>query len=345
MKIKIGVFIAFSVLVLGIVVGANVSAPVVTNSEHLPLVKGEKISTDNVSLQFFGDIMLDRNVAKAMGKNGLSYIFVLATGTKQLFESTDFRIANLEGPFAVKRINTTKSIAFRFDPSLALQLKQFGFSGFDLANNHSYDMGSSNVVFTRKTLAKAGLGYFGDELKEGTSYTWVTSTTNGQMVAFLGVHNTYHNPDLKKLAVALQQASTTASLVVVNVHWGVEYQANSTKKQQTLAHWLIDRGADVVIGHHPHVVEEAEIYKGKPIFYSLGNFVFDQYFSTPTQEGLSVVLQAQNGTINKIKVIPFFSTRSQVQAMEGGRKEKFLQWLNKNSRLGTKQFIDGILTF
>lgn len=342
MKRKIGLIILFVVVVATV---AKIYIPNTISVVSKPVVAGEKITSSNISLQFFGDIMLDRNVAKAMGKQGLNYIFALSTGTKQLFGNTDLLIANLEGPFATKRINTSKTIAFRFDPNFADQLKRLGFSGFDLANNHSYDMGTNNVAFTRKTLTKAGLGYFGDELNEGTSYTWVTSTTNGQSVAFLGIHNTYHNPDLKKLAIALQQASTTASLVVVNVHWGVEYQANSTKKQQTLAHWLIDHGADVVIGHHPHVVEEAEIYNGKPIFYSLGNFIFDQYFSTPTQEGLSVVLQASNGVVTSIEAIPFFSVRSQVQPMAGARREKFFQWLNSSSRLGDKKFVDGILTF
>ncbi len=293
----------------------------------------------DLTVQFFGDIMLDRVVAKVMGDKGLDYIFAkVNTPTSTFFLDANLMIANLEGPFASKRISTTKSIAFKFDPSFAKQLKIYGFDSFNLANNHSYDMGPSNVLFTRKTLKDADLGYFGDELNEGPQYTYISSS-----VAFIGLHNTYHKLNLDKVKQAIDDAHAKAKYIVVNVHWGEEYVQTSSKKQRDLAYWLVDNGVDAVIGHHPHVVEEMEVYKNKPIFYSLGNFIFDQYFSKETQEGLSVGLTFGESGLNKIYILPFYSEKSQVQTMNGRRYDEFIKWFSAVSRLGDKKIVDGYI--
>ena len=297
-------------------------------------------SSTEIRVQFFGDIMLDRNVAKAMGAKGLNYIFAKLSPTSTVFTGADIQIANLEGPFAPTRVKTSKSIAFRFDPKLAAQLKSYGFTAFDLANNHSYDMGRANVAFTRETLKKAELGYFGDELKEGSELTFVTNT-----VAFLGLHNTYHELNWTKVKQSIDDAKNKAGYVVVNIHWGEEYKRLSNKKQRDTAHRLVDLGATAVIGHHPHVIQEMEIYKDKPIFYSLGNFIFDQYFSKDTQEGYSVELTLDEGKLKDIQLIPFYGVKSQVQLMTEERKTQFLDWFGKNSRLGAYIIINGIISF
>lgn len=322
--------------------------PVSPYRQFLSDVETQKFSDKStISLQFFGDIMLDRNVAKVMGKSGLDYIFDnLKKPEDHLFGGTDLLIANLEGPFAQKRVPTSKSIAFRFDPILAAQLNRYGFSGVSLANNHTYDMGRANVAFTRETLKKADIGFFGDELIESKDLTWywATPTTSEAVpvtIAFIGLHNTYHNLDLVKTEAAIKDATEKADYVVVNIHWGEEYERISNKKQRDRAHWLIDKGVDVVIGHHPHVIEEMEIYKDKPIFYSLGNFIFDQYFSKDTQEGLSVGLTFANGKVAGIYLFPFYSVKSQVYPMKDKRRDEFLTWMSKNSRLGDKKITAG----
>ena len=330
-------------------------------------VNAKEENANVISIQFFGDMMLDRNVAKVMGTKGLDYLFANVQGEKRIFGDADLLIANLEGPFASKRVATSKSIAFRFDPKLAEQLKKYGFDGVSLANNHSYDMGRANVAFTRETLKKAGVGYFGDELLEGNNLTWIASETSpypllerrgytasppfkGETgegvslpdnVAFIGVHNTYRQPDLKKVDAAIKDAKEKAKYVVVMVHWGDEYKRISNQKQRTLARWLIDHGVDVVVGHHPHVVQEMEIYKDKPIFYSLGNFIFDQYFSTETQEGVSIGMTLADGKVKEIHILPFYGAKSQVYQMTGERREKFLEWWGKNSRLNGREIRDG----
>ncbi len=303
-----------------------------------------KIETPSaIGIQFFGDIMLDRNVAKAMGERGTDYLFENIKGENRgLDPRVDLTVANLEGPFAPARVKTTKSIAFRFDPKYATELKNAGFDAVSLANNHTLDMGWANVDFTHATLDAAGLPYFGDQLREGKEFTYVTSTPGGT-IAFVGFNNTDHVMDLKKIAAVLEDAETRASTTIVMMHWGDEYKRISNTNQRTFARFLIDNGAEAVIGAHPHVIQEAELYAGKPIFYSLGNFVFDQYFSTETQEGLSLGLTFAHGELEAIYAIPFYGIKSQLFLMDGKRRDDFYAWLNKNSRLGDKKFEGGKL--
>ncbi len=294
-----------------------------------------------VSLQFFGDIMLDRNVAKVMGASGTAYIFEHIVGEGNGLDSRiDLTIANNEGPYAPTRVKTSKSIAFRFDPKYATELKHAGFDAVSLANNHTLDMGWKNVDFTHQTLEAAGVGHFGDQLRESKDFTFVT-TTNGQTIALVGFNNTDHIMDLKKISAVIADAKARASTTIVMMHWGDEYKRLSNVNQRTFAHYLIDEGVDAVIGAHPHVIQEAEIYKGKPIFYSLGNFVFDQYFSNDTQEGLSVGLILKQGKVHSVYAFPLYSVKSQVFLMDGQRRDNFYGWLNATSRLGDKKFEGG----
>ncbi len=296
------------------------------------------------SLQFFGDIMIDRNVAKNMGGKGLDYVFAnLKAQQNRFFKGTDLFIANLEGPFAPSRIQTSKSIAFRFDPKWAPQLAKYNFGVLSLANNHSYDMGQKNIVYTRSLLAKNGIGYFGDQLHEGPIYTWFATSTP-ETVAFVGVESVTHQPDKAALKKAIDDARAKASYVIVFSHMGTEYKQTSNNEQRALYHWCIDNGADAVIAAHPHVIEETEVYNGKPIFYSLGNFVFDQYFSKETQEGLSVGLTLQGGKVKNAYFFPLYSVNSQDYLMSGERRQEFLDWMGKNSRLEGRQIVNSVLS-
>jgi AmmeMemoRadiSam system protein B len=284
-----------------------------------------------ISLQFFGDIMLDRQVASSMGKRGLDYVFEKIHGLEnRFFSGVDFFVANLEGPFAPARIDTTKTIAFRFDPKYAMDLKRYGFTAFSLANNHALDMGVKNVDFTEKILDRVGLGHFGSELHESSEYILVKSVPGtSEKVAFVGFNTTDHSFNFVQASSTLALAKEQANNIIIFMHWGVEYQHHSNAAQQELAHWLVDHGATAVIGAHPHVVEEMEMYQGHPIFYSLGNFVFDQYFSKETQEGLSVGLSIQNGQVKNISLFPLQSSKSQPSLMAGDRRKIFLEWFKK----------------
>lgn len=297
-----------------------------------------------ITMQFFGDVMLDRNVAAVMGTRGLDYLLGKIRGQEdRFFRGVDLFMANLEGAFAPVRIQTSKEIAFRFAPALASQLEKSGFSAVTLANNHAYDMGRENAAFTKQTLAASGVSYCGDQLAEGAEYNLVVEQNLPEPVAFVCFETVTHEIDKNKLAEAIADARQKARYVIVQVHGGIEYRRTSTKSQQELYRWLIDQGAIAVIGHHPHVVEEIEIYQGKPIVYSLGNFIFDQYFSKETQEGLSVGLVFTAGKVKELRLFPFYGVKSQVQLMKGEHRDGFMKWMSENSRLGDRKIVDGTI--
>ncbi|MBI5729426.1 MAG: AmmeMemoRadiSam system protein B [Candidatus Magasanikbacteria bacterium] len=309
---------------------------------------GNSAPEKNITMQFFGDIMLDRNVAQAMGSSGLDYLLEKIRGQEnRFFVGADLFMANLEGPFAPSRIQTSKTIAFRFDPKWAKQLKQYHFDAVTLANNHSLDMGRQNDAFTRITLEKNNIRYCGQEFSEGPELNMVLGEDVGlpEPVAFVCFETIDHEIDKEKVAAAILEGRQKARYVIVQVHGGTEYRRTSTEAQQELYHWLIDQGATAVIGHHPHVVEEIEIYKDKPIVYSLGNFIFDQYFSKETQEGLSVGVVLGEGKVKELRLFPMFGIKSQVELMTGERRADFMKWMSENSRLDGKVIIDGVVKF
>lgn len=307
---------------------------------------GKPNAVSVITAQFFGDIMLDRNVAKAMGDKGLDYVFEKLKGQEnRFFYGQDLLVANLEGPFAPERINTPKSIAFRFDPTLAKQLKRYNFSGFSLANNHGFDMGRANYDFTKKILAQNNLGFFGSEYAVAESDIWVAGPNENlpEKVAFVGLNFTEGGVSDSQIKDIVLAAKKLADSVVVMPHWGQEYDRVSNTSERDRAHLMIDAGATAVIGAHPHVIQEMEIYQGKPIFYSLGNFIFDQYFSRETQEGLSVGLTFSNGQVKNIYAFPLYSINSQNYLMTSTRRDNFFEWFNENSRIENKKFENGKL--
>ncbi|OGH88344.1 MAG: AmmeMemoRadiSam system protein B [Candidatus Magasanikbacteria bacterium RIFOXYC2_FULL_42_28] len=327
------------------------SADIIKNSElaettsHVMgyFVGGKPVAIPAIAVQFFGDMMLDRSVAKAMGEKGLDYVFEHLTGQEnRFFYGQDLTVANLEGPFAIKRINTSKSIAFRFDPALAGQLKRYNFSAVSLANNHTIDMGRANVDFTKTILEQNNLGYFGNEYSVSTSGIWVANNLPEKM-ALVGINFTEGEVSWSQIRLAIATAKSQAPNVVVMPHWGQEYDRISNERERQWARDLIDAGATAVVGGHPHVIQEMEIYNGAPIFYSLGNFIFDQYFSQDTQEGFSVGMTFTGGSVKDIYVMPFYSVKSQNYLMSGERRDKFFEWFNTNSRLDGKKFEVGKL--
>lgn len=166
----------------------------------------------------------------------------------------------------------------------------------NLANNHALDQGEDGLKTTKNLLTQIGIASTG--AGETTEEAWMPTIIekNGIKIAFIGASYTSYNDDgsrrsplvarmqdTDKLISALQEAKKKADIVVVTMHAGVEYTRNPTPLQETFAHTAIDHGADIVIGAHPHWIQKIENYQGKYIFYSLGNFVFDQEFSQETK--------------------------------------------------------------
>ncbi len=244
-------------------------------------------TTTPVPLQmlFTGDLMLDRGVAKHAVVKGDDALF---EGVRDIFAGMDAVVPNLEGtittlPSVSERDHT--DLRFTFNPHYASYLKTLGVQVVSLSNNHTDDFGDTGYLSTKTYLDSAGIASFGSPANDRDFATEIT--LNNTRVCFIGYEGFIHT-DPAPIATLVAEMRPRCDYFVATMHAGEEYQPTFTTLQKTAAHAFIDAGVDVVIGTHPHVVEPLELYKGKPIFYSLGNFLFDQDFSWATMHGLTV---------------------------------------------------------
>lgn len=295
-----------------------------------------------LSMLFFGDLMLDRHVAERIDGNIDYLIQGLAASGTDWWSGYDLVGANLEGAVTNSgaHYKPDNLYDFAFDPGLVEQLKKYNFNFFTIANNHLADQGERGIIETGENLDKLGFFYVGCNDRVADSCSTKILDIGGQMIGMAGYSQVYGLLDKEKIVEQIIALKASSSKVVVNIHWGKEYEHYFDGIQGSLAHAMIDAGADMVIGHHPHVVQGMEIYNSKPIFYSLGNFVFDQYFSPDTQEGLAVgIVSIEDET--SLYLFPFKSKSSQVSLLAGEEKQDFYQkyigWSKVDS--GTERMI------
>jgi hypothetical protein len=226
-----------------------------------------------------------------------------AGAVRSLLKDADLAIANFENPAPdAWRYHTTGTV-FSAEPAKIAGLRDAGIDWVSLANNHIRDAGANGILQTRKNLTKDGIAFggAGKDIQEARAPSYLE--VGGQKVAILAydtiapsywatstkVGSAHMTATAVKADVAKARAAG-ADVVIVFPHWGIEYKNTATKLQRDLAHAAIDAGADMVIGSHSHWAGAMEVYEGKPIWYSLGNFVFDQTWSEQTMEGLLLEL-------------------------------------------------------
>ncbi|MEI7511860.1 MAG: CapA family protein [Candidatus Uhrbacteria bacterium] len=279
-------------------------------------------------LLMVGDMMFDRNVA-ARTKAAKDPEYPFRKLPENWFNSFDYAIANLEGVVTDQRRSPVKSIDFMFDPSIVATLKKRGIDAVSQANNHALDQGSPGNADSMRRLREGGLLAFGHQVDDG-AISLATTTVNGIRIAFLG-YNTTDNPlDREQALPIIQAAASSSDIVIAYVHWGIEYQDHPEAASIDLSHWLIDQGVDVVIGGHPHWERGFSSYKGHPIAWSLGNFIFDQDFSKQTEQGLAIGLTLRGGSI-EIEPIPMTIIKSQPEIASSVERTARLEALAKVS--------------
>lgn len=263
---------------------------------------------------FTGDIMLDRGVKAAInnyGEGDYSFPFLKIA---DYLKGADLTIGNLEGPISDKGNNVGSIYSFRADPMAAIGLSFAGYDLVGLANNHMFDYTVQALEDTLSRLKKEGIEYVGAGLsKEQALEAKIFTLSDGTKIAFLAFTNLGPKSwaaqeestglawlDQENLESSIAKAKDKADIVAVMFHWGEEYQKKSNNEQKRFARLAVDFGADLIVGHHPHVAQEIEQYKGKYIAYSLGNFVFDQSFSKETMEGLILETIVQDKKIAEV---------------------------------------------
>lgn len=321
-KIKIPKWMGFWILlilififpILFLVIGNIVPAP---NQQKPPLLQSPRnIETPTTTLLAVGDILLSRHVGFQIDESG--DIDLPFKNIGDAIRTADISFGNLECPLDGGNIPIRNGLIFRCLTKYVPGLKNSGFDILSTANNHSFDQGLDNLTFTAEYLRTQSI------LPVGTGRNF-TEAHQGEIISkhsvkfgFLGYSYTAYNDggksthpqiattddieQLKKDIADLRNRGT--QIVVISMHAGTEYKRYPAQNQIEFAHVAIDAGADIVIGHHPHWIQNIEIYQNKPIFYSLGNFVFDQMWSQDTREGLIVKLNFKKQKLISAELIP-----------------------------------------
>lgn len=284
-----------------------------------------------VKIILVGDIILDRGVEYKIQKEGkgdffLDFQFPFLKIVDYL-KKADIIFGNMEGPISDKGRKVGSIYSFRHNPEAINGLTFAGFNMLSFANNHAFDYTLDALEDNFLRLKAAGIDYVGGGFNTEEAFSPVIKEVKGVKVAFLAYTNLgteywkakeaqggiawIDSNDLEKVKQDVAEAKSAADILIVSVHTGDEYTQNLTDFQKEFSKAVIDVGADLVVGHHPHVVQKSEQYNGKWIFYSLGNFIFDQDFSEETMRGQIVEIIVDNGKLKEviprqIKINSFF---------------------------------------
>ncbi len=236
---------------------------------------------------------------------------------RELIEGADLAIANFENPAPDNFRWHTTGVVFSADPTMIDGLANAGIDYVSLANNHIGDAGRAGLLQTIENLEERGIAASGAGANAAEAHRPGMLEAGGQQVAILAYDTVakYYNASATGAGSALMTAATCrrdvavareagADVVIVFPHWGAEYDATPFAGQQTLARRCLDAGADMIIGNHAHWAGAVEIHDGKPIWYALGNFVFDQVWSEPTMEGMTLELTFAGAELRQIRMRP-----------------------------------------
>lgn len=304
--------------------------------------KKGKNKTRTITISSMGDCTLgtDENFNQSRSLNafynsqGADYFF---KNVRSILEKDDLSIVNFEGTLTTSTTRAEKKFAFKADPEYVNVLTSGSVEAANIANNHSSDYGETSKTDTLKALKDAGIAAFGYEQVQ-------LLDVNGVKVGLTGIYELAEHlgkkQQVKENIAALKEAG--AELIIVNFHWGIEQEYVPNETQKKLAHLAIDEGADLVIGHHPHVLQGIEKYKGKYIAYSLGNFCFGGN-SNPQDKDTIIFQQTftiEDGKLKEddnINIIPCsVSSKSNINdycptPLEGDEKQRVLDKIEEYS--------------
>lgn len=244
---------------------------------------------DTLSMVFTGDILLDRGVRREISKHGVDHLF--SAGVDSVFRSAQVVVGNLECPATKIQAPVQKLFVFLAEPEWLQALKRHGITHLNLANNHAIDQGREGLMDTRRNVSAAGMVPIGAgaNMQEASQPVLLASSPRNVWLVpslRLALENYAYLTDkpcasqepmdsLLNRVHRLRKADSTA-VIIVSLHWGGEHTLQPVSSQRWDAHQLIRAGADVLICHHTHTLQTIEEFHGKKIYYSVGNFIFDQ---------------------------------------------------------------------
>ncbi len=274
---------------------------------------------NTLTLTFVGDVLLDRGVrqhvehtAAQLGIKDIAQAanLLFTHEVDKIFQQSDCVIANLECPATDIKSPIQKRFSFRADPSWLPILRKHGITHCNLANNHSIDQGRKGLISTLENLKAAnitpiGAGKTMDEASRPVLlynhprkvYLLVSAQMVLENYPFLPQKPCVSQQNIQNLCTTIRKIKDNEpnSIVLVSLHWGTEHTPRPVPQQRMQARQLIDNGADALICHHTHTLQTIEKYHNKYIFYSIGNFIFDQHKPINTK---TVIVQFQITSTN-----------------------------------------------
>lgn len=252
--------------------------------------------TNPVRILFVGDVSFDRHIRKIVNQKGSDYIF---SCLDDLLQRADLVIGNLESPITLNQsvsmgsvVGSPENYRFTSPTTTAEVLYKHNIKLVNIGNNHIGDFGLSGITTTRGYLENAGVSYFGGLADNSNIHSQII---NNQKLVFIN-YNQFGGDSYEKVARLINQEKVKNSIVIVYAHWGEEY-VPPTETVRGVAKFFSESGADLVIGSHPHVIQEREIIGDTIVYYSLGNFIFDQYWMESVRNGLVVTVEINDGKI------------------------------------------------
>ena len=245
---------------------------------------------DTLNVVLTGDILLDRGVRQVIEHRGADHLF--SDGIDSVFRSAQIVVGNLECPATKIEAPVFKRFIFRGEPEWLVTLKQHGITHLNLANNHSIDQGREGLLDTRRNIIEAGMIPLGAGenmteaaapvlLAEQPRKVWLVPSLRLALenYAYLTDKPCVSQEPMDSLLERVHRLRTADStaVIIVSLHWGGEHTLQPVPSQRLEAHQLIRAGADVLVCHHTHTLQTIEDFQGKRIYYSIGNFIFDQH--------------------------------------------------------------------
>lgn len=284
---------------------------------------------------FVGDIMLARDVEDRVAAGEKEHFF---DGVQPLHERARYVVANFEATAPEEHV-PTPDLTFRFsvDRALLPLLSRAHITHASLANNHADDFGAAVRGETVEALKDVGIRPFG--MPRGVASTSVTTfMLEEKTVAVLGFEDVLAPLDVPAALSLIRDTETKSDAQVIYIHWGSEYELTHNNRQEELATLFVEAGADAVIGHHPHVVQDVALINDVPVVYSLGNYVFDQYWDEEVQSGLTALATFKDTTLS-IELTPIRIERAKPRAMSIEESRDFLEAIARRSDTNAKNAV------
>ncbi len=293
----------FVFLFLGLIIATaiffiyNNSSSELAMSARTPSTQDTFSASGTVKLLFVGDMFFDRYIRMKGRLHGEDYLFSCAD---PVFRKVDAVIGNLEGPITDEdsksegtEIGSPENYQFTFPSTTAALLARHNIAAVDIGNNHIANFGNEGITATHKYLDAAHVGYFGGVVGNEPVYR---TEIKGVPLSFVS-YNAFYGTTSDAVAEAVAIEKAKGRTVIVFAHWGEEY-STSTALLRGRAEKFAASGASLIVGAHPHVVLPSEIVGGVPVYYSLGNFMFDQYWNDSVAHGVALeVLIARDGLL------------------------------------------------